>query len=529
MILKKFFRSNTAIGIEITSSQIRLVEADISSWPVRVLNFVPLGLFSPHEDNIVQQIKGGWERGRFKGKRANIVLSHPAIIHRLISLPPIPEEEIGVIVEREVKGENPPIENPVFDWQVIGEVEENGVRKKEVLFVVAPLAEVNQKISLVENAGLRCGIFTTIPLTLLSSLKFIKDGEKGVVAFLYLGTERGYLLFAREGKWCFSREFPGDKEGFGGERVLSEIKRSLHYFKQQFRNEDLDRIIIGKEEEEDWQVVRGKLEDSLGVRVEVFDPTYGLDLTLIKGRVKEWEKVLPRLAIILGLVRQYPEDTVINLIPSGVKRKGKELKRRALAGSLAAIILLGFLAGYGGLSQSLKSQTEILQQRKAVLREFQPFLEKGAGWEEKRRLYDRSLSFLNDKKSFPWWEMFQYFSIIVPDGMVFHSLEARRIEGGWGVNIKGETMAFDSFAVQGIFNQFYSRFKSNPIFSHIELMPMSITRLKEEAVSAGKEEAAGAGKQEAAGAGMGSSSGKKEKSKADFEIKYQLREKMGEV
>ena len=50
---------------------------------------------------------------------------------------------------------------------------------------------------------------------------------------------------------------PGDKEGFGGERVLSEIKRSLHYFKQQFRNEDLDRIIIGKEEEEDWQVVRG--------------------------------------------------------------------------------------------------------------------------------------------------------------------------------------------------------------------------------------------------------------------------------
>jgi len=513
MILKKFFRSNTAIGIEITSSQIRLVEADISSQPIRILNFALIDLFSPHEDNIVQQIKGVWERGQFKGRRANIVLSHPAIIHRLISLPPIPEGEIGVIVEREVKGEKPHLEEPVFDWQVIGEVEENGVRKKEVLFVIAPSAEVNQKISLVENAGLRCGIFTTIPLTLLSSLKFIKDGEKGVVAFLYLGTERGYLLFAREGKWCFSREFPGDREGFGGERVLSEIKRSLHYFKQQFRNEDLDRIIIGKEEEEDWQVVRGKLEDSLGVRVEVFDPAYGLDLTLIKGRVKEWEKVLPRLAIILGLVRQYPEDTVINLIPSWVKRKGKELKRRALVGSLAAMILLGLLAGYGGLSQRLKSQVEILQQRKAVLGEFQPLLERATVWEEKRRLYDRSLSFLNDKKSFPWWEMFQYFSIIVPDGMVFHSLEARRIEGGWEVNIRGETMAFDSFAVQGIFNQFYSRFKSNPIFSHIELMPMSITRLKEEV----------------AGAGMGSSSGKKEKSKAEFEIKCQLREKMGEV
>ena len=512
-MLSKFFKPSTTIGLEITSSQIRLVEADVSSWSVRVLNLALIDLFSPHEDNIVQQIKGVWERGQFKGRRVNIVLSHPAIIHRLISLPPIPEEEMGMIVGREVREEKPQLEEPVFDWQVIGEVTENGVKKKKVLFVIAPSAEVNQQISLVENAGLRHGILTTIPLALLSSLKFIEHGEKGVVAFLYLGTERGYLLFVREGKWCFSREFPIDGEGFSEERVLSEMKRSLHYFKQQFRNEDLERIIIGGEGEEDWQLVKEKLEESLGVRVELFDPTYGLDLTLIKGRVKEWEKVLPQLAIILGLVRQYPEDTVINLIPPQVKRRGKELKRRALAGSLAAIILLGFLAGYGGLSQSLKSQTEILQQRKAVLGEFQPLLEKATVWEEKRRLYDRSLSFFNDKKSFPWWGMFHYFSIIVPDGMVFHSLEAGRIEGGWEVNIRGEIMAFDSFTVQGIFNQFYSRFKSNPIFSHIELMPMSITRLKEEAE----------------GAGMGSSSEKKEKSKAEFEIKCQLREKMGEV
>jgi len=513
MVLNKFFKPSPTIGLEITSSQIRLVEADISSWPVRVLNLALIDLFSPHEDNIVQQIKGVLERGQFKGKKVNIVLSHPAIIHRLISLPPIPEEEIGVIVEREVRGEKPHIEKPVFDWQVVGEVEEKGVRKKEVLLVIAPSAEVNQKISLVENAGLRCGILTTVPLALLSSLKFIKDGEKGVVAFLYLGTERGYLLFVREGKWCFSREFPIDGEGFGEERVLSEMKRSVHYFKQLFRDEDLERIIIGGEGEEDWQLVKEKLEDSLGVRVEVFDPHYGLDLAPIKGRVKEWEKVLPRLAIILGLVGQYPEDAVINLIPPQVKRRGKELKRRAMVGSLAAMILLGLLAGYGGLSQRLNAQAEILQQRKAVLREFQPLLEKATVWEEKKRLYDRSLSFLNDKKSFPWWEMFQYFSIIVPDGMVFHSLEAGRIEGGWEVTIKGETMAFDSFTVQGIFNQFYSRFKSNPIFSHIELMPMSVTRLKEEAE----------------GAGSGSSSGKNEKSKAEFEIKCQLREKMGEV
>ena len=516
-MLSKFFKPSTiTIGLEITSSQIRLVEADVSSWPVRVLNLALIDLFSPHEDNITQQIKGVLERGQFKGRKVNIVLSHPAIIHRLINLPPIPKEEMGVIVGREVKEAKPRPEDMVFDWQVIGEVEEKGVRKKEVLFVIAPSAEVNQQISLVENSGLRCGILTTVPLALLSSLKFIKDGEKGAVAFLYLGTERGCLLFAREGKWCFSREFPIDGEGFSEERVLSEIKRSLHYFKQQFRNEDLERIIIGGEGEEDWQLVKEKLEESLGVRVELFDPHYGLDLSLIKGGVKDWGKVLPRLAIILGLVGQYPEDAVINLIPPQVKRRGKELKRRTLAGSLTAMILLGLLAGYGGLSQRLKSQVEILQQRRAVLGELQPLLEKATVWGKKRKLCETSLSFINhdqERKRVPWLEMFRYFSIIVPDGMVFHSLEAKRIEGGWEVTIRGEIMAFDSFAVQGIFNQFYSRFKSNPIFSHIELMPMSITRLKEEAE----------------GAGSDNSAGKKEESKAAFEIKCQMGEKMGEV
>ncbi|MFA4916733.1 MAG: pilus assembly protein PilM [Syntrophales bacterium] len=515
--MKRFFkRSDTVIGMEINSSQINIAEADVSSWPVKILNFVTLSLFSSHEDNIVQQIRGIWERGYFKGRRVNLVLSNPAIIHRLINLPPIPGEEMEVIVEREVRGERPQLEEPVFDWQVIGEATETGTGEKEVLFVVAPFAEVNQKISLMENSGLSCGILTTVPLALLSALKFVRDGEKGVVAFLYLGTDRGYLLFAREGKWCFSREFPGGEEGFGGERVLSEIRRSLQYFKQQFRHEDPERIIIGGEDEENWRTVKNELEDGLEMKVEVFEPASGLDITLLKGRGEEWKGILPRLAIVLGLVKQHPDNALINLVPSRVKKRGKELKRRVLAGSLAAMILLGLLAGYGVLSGRLNSQIEILQQRKTVLREFQPLVEKATLWEGKRKFYGTSLSFINydlERKSVPWWEMLGYFSMIVPDGMVFQSLEARRLPEGWEVDIRGEVTAFDSFTVQGIFNQFYSRFKSNPIFSHIELMPMNITWLEDKAE----------------GAGVDSSSGEKEKSKTEFIIKCRLQEKIGEA
>lgn len=88
MVLSKLFRSDTIMGIEITSSQIILVEADASSWPVRIRNFALIDVFTPYKDNIAQQIKGVLENNWFKGRRVNIAISHPSVIHRPISLPP---------------------------------------------------------------------------------------------------------------------------------------------------------------------------------------------------------------------------------------------------------------------------------------------------------------------------------------------------------------------------------------------------------------------------------------------------------
>lgn len=497
------FKSRNIIGVEITLSQIRLVEADVSRQPTKVLNFALIDLFSPHEDNIAQQIKGVLESSWFKGRRANIAISHPSVIHRLISLPPIPEEEMKLIVEREVKEVKPGPEDEVtFDWQIIREIEEKGVKKREILIVIAPSLEVNHQRSLVQTSGLRCGILTTIPLALLSSLKLIRDGGKGAVGFLHMGTEQGYLLFAREGKWCFSREFARREKGFSDEQVLSEVKRSIHYFKQHFRREEPERIIIGGKVKEELDIIRENLEDNLGVKTEMFDPAYGLDLSLVKGRGKEWEKVLPNLAIALGLAGQYPRDAAINLVPSKIKKREKEFKKRALAGSLAAIILLGLTAAYGGLSQSLKSQNDILLQKESALKKFQPFLDRVKLLEEKRSHYDRSLSFLKDhkKKRTPWFRALQHLSLIVPDKMVFHSLKTERMEDRWQLNIKGEVVAADSYTVQKNFNRFYSQFRDSSIFFDIELMPLNITRFKED--------------------------DEKEKSRSDFEIKCQFKDEI---
>lgn len=508
MILSKFFRPDIITGIEVTSSQIRLLEADTSKQPARILNFALIDLLSPHEGNITEQIKGILDQGRFEGKIANIAISHPSLIHRVITLPPMPSKEMDMVIEREVKSYAYEDE-VVFDWQIIGAVQEEGTVKNEVLVVAAPLSEGNRYRSIVQNSALRCGIVTTIPLALFSALKFVRDGEKGAVLFFHLESERGYLLFVREGKWCFCRNFVQGEE-FNEEQVLSEVKRSVYYFKRQFRGEELDRIITSGKVKGELDTIRENLEKNLGVKTEIFGPGYGTDLSMVRGRSRELQDVFPSLAVVLGLAAQNPRDKVIDLTPAKIKGREKEFKKRALAGFLAAAMVGGGTIAYIELSQRAKSLNDILQQRKATLERMKPFLDRATTLEEKRDRYEKSFSFLHQKKKrAPWLRALQVLSRIVPDDMVFESLEAERIEDGWRLNIKGKVVGADSWTVQKDFNRFYSRLTSSPMFSNFELMPLNITRLKEREGSGGRI-----------------SYGVKGKSKLDFEIRCQLRNEM---
>lgn len=500
MVLNKFFRSKkTTLGIEITSSQIKLVEADASVQPARILDFALVDILSPHPDNIAQQLKAIVDGKGFKTREANIAISHPSIIHRLTSLPPMPKEEMETIMCREVEQVKHFPEEATFDWQITNEVEEEGVMKKEILIAIAPSEVVNQKISMVEGAGLNCNLLTTIPLTLLNTLKFIKDGGKGTVAFLYLGIDRGYLIFAREGRWSFSREFSKGEDGFSEQHVSSEVKRSLLYLKKQFRGEETDKLIISGELGEDMHIIKEGLRENLSLNVEELDPTYGLDLTLVKGRIRDWESLFPGLAITLNLALQYPNDNVIDLIPLQVKKRKREFKRRVLLRVASAIILLGLIVSYGGLHHSLSAHNKILRQNKVVLKELQPILEKAEESENRRDRYNKSLAFLEDLSTRPthWARALQQLSLIVSDEMVFHSLGAKRVGDEWQITIKGEIVAPDSFTLQKSFNLFYSPIKSSTTFSQVELIPMNIIQLREE---------------------------EKVYSKANFEIRFRIKE-----
>ncbi len=482
MARNKFSKSKkTTLGVEITSSQIKLVAADASVQPAKILDFVLVDILSPHPDNIAQQIKAIVKGKKFKTREANIAISHSSIIHRLTTLPPMPEEEMEMIISRGVNQAKHFQEEPVFDWHIIREVEEEGVEKKEILFAIAPSDVVYQKISLIESAGLNCNLLTTIPLILLNSIKLIPDGDQGTIAILHIGKDRGYLIFARQGRWSFSREF-SQEEGFNEQQILSEVKRSFHYFKKQFRGEEPNRIKINVEGDEDLHQIKESLRRNLAVEVEELDPTYGLDLTLVEGRIKDWESFFPGLAIAMNLALQYPDDSVIDLIPPQVKERKREFKRKVMLRVAAAILLLGLIVSYGRLHLRLSAQNKILLQNETSLKNLQPIIKETQQLENRRIWNNKSLAFLEDlnTKQTHWAKALQQLSLIVSDKMVFHSLEAKREGDEWQIVIKGEIVAPDSFTLQKSFNLFYSPIKSSTIFSQVELMPMNIIQLEEE-------------------------------------------------
>ena len=94
------FESKSIVGIEITSSQIRFVRMDSSAKPAKVLDFGVVDLFSAHPDNLAQQLEAVVQKRGLESQQASSAVSDPAIVHHVITIPPMSKRDMRVVVER---------------------------------------------------------------------------------------------------------------------------------------------------------------------------------------------------------------------------------------------------------------------------------------------------------------------------------------------------------------------------------------------------------------------------------------------
>lgn len=236
-----------------------------------------------------------------KTRKVNLVVSGPGVQVKRISVPSLPKDELKEAVRWEIKNNLPfPAEAAQIDFHILNEYAENNVRKLNLIVVACPRDLLQRTLSIAERAGLQPIHVSVAPFAIWNTLTAwnrIKKEEN--VALIDLGAEKtGIYLFKEEGL-LFSREVTpagtditnaiieamvseGEtdvrferaeemKEEMGAplessqertgrkseslpkasffirpvlERLSAEIGRSFDYYKSQFNEEKVDKLLL---------------------------------------------------------------------------------------------------------------------------------------------------------------------------------------------------------------------------------------------------------------------------------------------
>lgn len=489
------FASSGILGIEFMSGQLRLVRGALLGDKLLIHDFAVEEALLPVPENTAQQLEDFIKRKRAMSAQAALSLAGPGVVHRLVDLPSMPLQELGVVVEREMRVIGGIGEDVVFDWEVVRKNELGGLKQFQVLVAMAPKSQVADALQVVDRCRLDMALLTTAPMALLRAMKYIHSDGQDMHAILYLADQQGYLVGAENGVWSFYREFSVRTSEKNTETLVDEAVREanrvLLYHRQRFREgRKLSFLLCGGEVIESLQA---RLQSETGIHGEVVLPGAALDLSRLGERAMIFRDRLHSLIVPMGLVAAAVGEPGINLIP---KFKRKSLGRRSLAragtaiqGSfihrrawIAAGVLL-LIGVYFSLVGIERHYDKLLQERRNLYRSWLPAIqasEESRALREREGLLARALG--SSRITQPAWVgLFKVLSRLAPGDLILLALNFEKDKAGdWLLTMKGEVVSPDTYTAQATFNRFYQGIKSTPYLTQLELLPLSVTSFRPE-------------------------------------------------
>jgi len=466
---------------------------DTHTKPIRVKKFIAATFNVESRDECASHIRKIIDEEGFSSKKVQITFSSSSILYKTITLPQMSKREMRVVLKREAKKEASSFSGEiVYDNLIIGSVEEKGVEKNKILLVIAPRDEVDDTIAFWREAGIEPRFLTTSSLALLNCLKmFTSEGQEEAIAFLYLGVRKASIIIADQGNLEFSRDFilstannrgknfshlkeggePSLADGSESEyidRVLTEINRSFLYYKHQFRGKRVEKIVLGGELAY-LEAVRASLKERLEQDIDIFSPTAYLDTTNLGEHQKAFQALLPSLTISLGLCVKAHKSVTINLLPQEIREQKQLFVCKVAMGASFALVFLSLLIGYLFLLGSIHTQQKFLVTQRAFWRELAPIVTHLTQVERERKLHHVKSLVLNKfiHSENLWQRTLKSLSVLVPNAMLLHRMEAKKKEGSYHIVIKGEVVANNAASAQAIFNQFYYEMEHCSFFDAI--------------------------------------------------------------
>lgn len=455
------FKAKTTIGLEVANSKVKLVEIVGSTQGIKITNFTVFDYPSDLENTakIAEHVNN---------KEIYGVVSGPLVEHRIVLLPPMTDWEMNKVAIREAnKGKETALSGVSFGFDVVGRIDNGGIKKTAVLIATAPGELVMEQVRAMEGLGGIClkGL-TIVPLALFHALgQSVKYSEEDTIAFIHAGRKSACIIMVSNNTLLFSREFLLTSSGAEAaetnytERLTVEIKRSFLYFKQRYRGKEVSKGILSGDMQ-DLKTSATILVKKLDIEIDVFGIPDGVEISLPEGKMSEFQNLLPSLAIPIGIAIAGTRQSKVNLLTQ--KEPGKKtLWRIDKVLKAASIILpLMFFSAYLWISIAnfCTQRTKLITLK--TLERLSPELENVNKLQEERKAHEARLLLIErlGDSTTHWSELFREISWLVPDDVIFNTLELSQ-EQRQRITIEGGAHT------KNIFNEFLSHLRDSSSLS----------------------------------------------------------------
>jgi len=362
------------IGLDIGSHSIKLVGLKMTSKGPFLTSLgmkeIPPGTDKEDVDKLSQILKTLFKEVGVKTNKVNLIVSGSGVHIKRISIPSLPKNELKEAVRWEIKDHLPfPVETAQIDFHILNEYVEDNVKKLNLMVVACPKHLIDRTLSIAEGAGLQPVHLDVAAFALWNTLLVWNQlGKEETVALIDMGAEKTGIYLFKDGILQFVREVtPGGAditravmEGMGSkgepeaiferaeeikqemeipsepsqegmsdksaslsklsflvrpvlERLAAEIGRSLDYYRSQFNEERIDRILLTGGGANLKNIV-SYLANELRLPVEHFNPLKKILFDSKKIDAQLLDQVGSAFTIAVGL--GFTEPKRIELLPA---------------------------------------------------------------------------------------------------------------------------------------------------------------------------------------------------------------------
>ena len=228
------FFSKSIVGLDIGTSSVKAVQLKFSGsqWQVVSMGMAEIPKDSLENKNqdaqrsvLIETIKRVLKESGVKTKKVVTSLSGDSVIIRYVKLPFMTADELRGAISREAEQYIPlNIDQVVLDFQILGETQEDGQRKLDVLLVAAKVDVVDQHLLLLKSAGLTPMVIDIDAFALQNAYEINRlEPSDETVALINIGASLTSINILEGNNTRFTRDVP-----VAGNDFTKEIQKEFN-------------------------------------------------------------------------------------------------------------------------------------------------------------------------------------------------------------------------------------------------------------------------------------------------------------